>query len=284
MKKKPNLLLKNNLLFPLNETEKRMLEIEKESTKETSEVVINGLYIMAVSYLESMIREILTYYLKHYPKKIPGNKVKIDKNKVGKYEDFDFLEKIISDHLKMMSFKDLGRSFFKILDIKKPHKIIKEIVEIKDMRNSLVHNNLTVDYKMKIAKNGKNIGKKKLNSCIRTYMDFIDVIRGEINKKYSAFTRINLFKKLWDYTFKTPLCANIEDYWVLDKKKDIIFAIKHPSQEKSLSHSEKFLLDIWRGQLNNYKVEFLNMSSLGSHAQSCLYLFLKVSNDLFMYQ
>jgi hypothetical protein len=83
--------------------------------------------------------------------------------------------------------------------------------------------------------------------CLETYTNFIGIVSSEVDVKYSMFTRIKVFKGLWSYTFETPLCKKIEDYWQLDEENDLIVAIKHPIQEDSLSHSEKFLLDIWRG-------------------------------------
>ncbi|MDA8222486.1 hypothetical protein [Desulfosporosinus sp.] len=281
MEKDPILLLKSSLLLPLNETQKRLEEIRVEVNKTDNEIVNNGLFLMAVAFLESMIREMLIYCLKYYPEKIPGHEIKVDTKKLSGYEGFHFLEKLISDYLELMPFKDLGKLFFQALGIKKPSpEVMDSIIKIKDIRNSLVHNNLQFDYKHKRSVNRTN---ENLMFCLDTYSDFINTISNQIEIKYSKFTRIEIFKELWRYTFRTPLCKKIEDYWLLDEEKDLIVAIKNSKQEGSLSSSEKFLLDIWRGQFNNHNVHFLNMSSLGTHAQKSLYLFLKVSNDIFMY-
>jgi hypothetical protein len=69
--------------------------------------------------------------------------MRIDTNKLNSYKGFHFLEKLISDYLETMSFKDLGKLFFQALGIKKPSpEIMGNIIKIKDMRNSLVHENL----------------------------------------------------------------------------------------------------------------------------------------------
>lgn len=283
--KEPILLLKDNLLMPLRCTRKRIDEVREQVAKTNNNLLVSSLFIMVVSFFESMLRETLIYYLSFCPNKLPEKEIKISQNTLFRNEDYYILEHVISDYINLKSFKDLGNLFFNVLEIKRPTKrMIDVIVEIKDKRNNLIHNNLRIDYKTKNVKLELNIYLRYLIFCLDTYNDFLDYIYTEINNKYNKYTKINLLKDILLIHLCVYLCAHFDDYWLLDIEKDQIVALKHPKQEYGLSHSEKFMLDIWRSQFTNYKVEFLNMSSLGYHAQSCLYLFLKISNNLFMYQ
>lgn len=280
---KPILLLRTNLLMPLRYTKEKFNEIRKQIAKTNSGVINNGLFIMAVSFLESMLRETLIYYLEFCPDKLPEKEIKISRDMLIQNGEFNIFYKAISDYIEKMSFKDLCDSFFSTMQIKRPTKeMINSIVEIKDKRNGLIHDNFILNYKNKDIKL-EYIDFEFLTFSLDTYMEFLDYLDVKISEKYNQYTKVNLLKGLWHYTFETPLCANFEDYWLVDINKDEIIALKHPEQENGLSHSEKFMLEIWRSQFTNYKVEFLNMSSIDSHTQLCLYLFLKISNNLFLY-
>ena len=129
----------------------------------------------------------------------------------------------------------------------------------------------------------KYIASEYLTSYLEEYENYIDDLKLKISRKYGKFTRIKALNSLWHYTFRTPLCAKFEDYWHIDLQSDSIVGYKQPEYENSLSLSEKFMLDIWRSQLSDYKVNFINIASLDQHTQSCLYIFLKLSKDIFMY-
>ena len=57
--KKPVLIIKDNLLMPIQATERRISEINKEMASTGNPVILNGLFLMAVSYIESMQKEVL---------------------------------------------------------------------------------------------------------------------------------------------------------------------------------------------------------------------------------
>ena len=280
--KKPVLIVNDNLLMPIRATESRIGEIKKEMCSTSNPVILNGLFLMAVSYIESMQKEVLTYYLKYDPHKIPRKKtIEIDKNILAENEGFHLIESLVSEYIDKMPYWQFMKIFYEALKIKKPGNI-QAVEGIKKRRNELIHDNMQVDFKQKRVTH-IHLDSDYLAHSIDEYGKYLDSLKLEISKRYGKCTRINALNSLWHYTFRTPLCANFEDYWHIDMQSDSISGHKISKDESSLSHSEKFMLGIWRSQVAACKVDFINTASLGQHMQSCIYMFLKLSNDIFMY-
>jgi hypothetical protein len=280
--KKPTLIIRDNLLMPIVATEARVAEIEHEISLRPSPVVLNGLFLMLVSYVESMQKSVLTHYLKYQPEEIPVKKtMEIDKAVLVANEDFYLVEHLISEFLRGMSYPQFSEVFFKTLGIKKPRNESK-ISEIKKRRNEVIHKNLRMNFKHKRTLY-EQISPSYLSSSLDEYTVYLSSLKSSLSDKYAKCTKLNALRELWHYTFATPLCAVFEDFWHIDTDKDSIVGYKSARGEANLSHSETFMLGIWRSQVSGYKVDFLNMASLDEDTQYCLYTFLKLSNDIFMY-
>lgn len=280
--KKPVIIVKDNLLMPILAIEVRINEIKKEMSSASSPVILNGLFLMLVSYIESMQKEVLTYYLKYEPKRIPDKKtIEIDKNTLVENEDFHLIERLVSEYIDKMPYWRFTKIFYEVLKIKKPDNDIS-IKNIKKTRNKLIHDNLKVDFKQKRVSH-EYIGSDYLAYSLNEYVNYLDNLKTEISRKYGKCSRLNALRNLWHYTFRTPLCANFEAYWNIDIENDSILGYKISEHECSLSGSETFMLGIWRSQVSGYRVDFINMASLGPDMQSRLYMFLKLSNDIFLY-
>jgi len=283
--KKPVIILKDNLLMPIRATENRINEIKEEINSVSSPICLNGLFLMLVSYIESMQKEVLRYYLKYHPEKITDNKtIEIDKSILLDNEDFYLTESVVSEYIAKMPNWQLTKIFYKALKINKPNNDLNSSIEdIRKRRNELIHKNLTIDFKHKWEAEKKFIDIDYLNYSLNQYDNYLNYLKTEISKKYHKYTKINVLKNLWHYTFNTPLCANFEDYWHINFEKDSISAWKESKHETRLSSSETFMLGIWRSQVSGYKVDFVNMGNLDQNKQSKLYMFLKLSNDILLY-
>jgi hypothetical protein len=224
----------------------------------------------------------LTYYLKYLPEKIPVRKtLEIDKAVLVANEDFRFIEHLISEFVRGMYYPQFLDVFYKALGIKKPANE-SSIREIKERRNEIIHKNLRTDFKHKKVEH-EQVDSGYLAYSLNEYSMYLNSLKTDISSKYAKCTKLNALREMWHYTFETPLCANFEEFWYVDTDSDSILGYKDPRKAASLSHSEVFMLGIWRSQVSGYKVDFINMSSLGEHMQFCLYTFLKLSNDIFMY-
>jgi hypothetical protein len=133
--KKPVIIVKDNLLMPILATEVRINEIQKEMSSASSPVILNGLFLMLVSYIESMQKEVLTYYLKYEPERIPDKKtIEIDKNTLVENEDFHLIERLVSEYIDKMSYWRFTKIFYEVLKIKKPDNDLSiESIKKKEM-------------------------------------------------------------------------------------------------------------------------------------------------------
>lgn len=267
--------------MPIHATRMRINEIKNELKQSTSEVVLNGLFLMLVSYIESMQKEILVHFLKYRPEQLPNKQLEFDKSILIGAESFDFLGEILSDQIDKMPNWGLDKLFYEGLKIKKPRNEAT-IREIKKRRNNLIHKNLKVYFKETMIRNDF-IDYSYMVTCLTEYDGYLAELESAVSKSFEKCTKLNALENLWHYTFQTPLCANFSEYWYVDEKNDSLLGCKHPKCESDLSSSEIFMLEIWRTQVSGGKVNFPNMSSLGERTQNCLYLFLKLSNDIFLY-
>lgn len=278
---KPVIILKEYLIMPILATETRIDEIRNEIDQNTTRVGLNGLFLMLVSYIESMQKEVIKYYLKYHPEKILDKTIDIDKSALIASEDFGIMEHIIADYIEKMPYWRLSKLFFDILKINKPQNE-NEINKIKKRRNELIHRNLIVDFKRNEIQQD-SIKNDYISNCLNEYNKYLIELKIGISTSFIECTKLMALENLWHYTFKTPLCSNFSDYWHLNIENDSLSGCKYPKKENGLSSSEKFMLEIWRSQVCGCKVDFLNMASLGKHLQNCLYMFLKLSNDIFLY-
>ena len=218
---------------------------------------------MLVSYIESMQKEILKYFLKYRPDKIPDKTIKLNTDSLTAYENFHFIEDILEEYLDKIQHWQLSEYFYETLNIEPPTNESK-IKAIKFKRNHIIHHNTRINYKHKEI-DSDSVDSEYILNCAFEYEEYLSHLKSEIITQYASCTKINALKIL------------------VDEKNDLIVGCKFPTMGDSLSSSEKFLLDIWRSQVCNRDVKFLNMASLDLDSQNCLYMFLKLSNDIFMY-
>lgn len=282
---KPALIVCNSLLMPLRAVEGKLGDIKKEMASISNDcgpAIMDGLFLTAVSYVESMQKETLKYFLRYNPQKIPRkDPIEIDKKMLAEQEDFRLAEHVISVYVDNMQSRQINETFYKALGIRKPSNSLA-IDKIRTRRNELIHNNMHVYFKQKRVVHD-HISYDYLSRSINEYDKYLADLKDQISAKYRTCTRINALKSLWHYTFATPLCAVFENFWDIDLENDSITGWKTTRYDKNLSHSETFMLGIWRSQVSRCEVDFLNMVSLDEHMQSCLYIFLKLSNDIFLY-
>lgn len=104
--------------MPIQATELRIFEIKNELEKGVSNVILNGLFLMLVSYLESMQKEIISYYLKYQPEKILINPIKLDRDILLENEDFYLLESILKTHIEKSHIGNCQKYFMMLSELK----------------------------------------------------------------------------------------------------------------------------------------------------------------------
>lgn len=255
---KPILLIKSKLISPLQKAEKRLSEIIEEDFINSSEIINEGLFVLAVSTFENALTDTLRILFTHFPNKLSLTERRIKKEDLIKGIDLDsIIDKYVSDiayeniEIVIDQFCD-----FTGIDKRVISDVDKEIInEIKATRNILIHNNLIVndDYINKAGekKRGKKRGDK-LKIDNKYLSDSVGILNKTIKKllknieiKYSDYTKLRALESLFKYIFETPI-MQFEHEFKVDKKSDRVLHHKaETSRKDNLSGSETIFFNLW---------------------------------------
>lgn len=257
--KKPILLLKNELIKPINQALERIENIQCRKCMDEDEIVLEGLFILTVSSFENSLIDTLKIILLKIPEKLNIKNETISKKVLI---DEAPLRQVVEDVVNLLSYKNLEEIlnyFLKTIGIGEnliSSEHINSMQEIKATRNLLIHNNLiensfykeTAGLHKRNPEGGTNklpINQNYLYNSILTLKSVLDQFKFEMLNKYSNYTRINAVKKLFNYIFQTPV-MKFENEFETNLENDCIGSLKsQTSRNKSLSSSEKFYYDLW---------------------------------------
>jgi hypothetical protein len=109
----------------------------------------------------------------------------------------------------------------------------------------------------------------------------IAALRGRINNKYAAYTRLRAVRELWSYLFSSPIMP-IDDFWNFDNAKDEVRSIKVSPLEGQLSSSEKMFLGVLREHFNPFHTaeHSIRMRLLDHEHQRRMLWLLQILPDL----
>jgi hypothetical protein len=165
--------------MPIFAVKSKIEEIEDEKRLTSSHVVLNGLFLMTVAYVEAMHKHMLAYYLKYNPEKTPGKKaIEID-NILLANEDFRFLENVFYKHIEKMPYGQIVKTLYCVLNIHKPENI-HAVEIIQNRRNKLIHDNLRIDFKRKSAGDKNHVDAKYLDSALNENRKYLISLEEEI--------------------------------------------------------------------------------------------------------
>jgi hypothetical protein len=291
----PNLMVVKRLIAPIDLSQKKLLGISSQLKEAKSEVVVHGLLVMAVSTMETMFGDVIEYFLRSFPQKLPSSEFKFDKESFfDNY--FTLLKKAIETHIIGLSYKSFEEFFRRALE----HLGIEwsdffdvlgnDIKEIKATRNLLLHNNLvTNDQYLETAGPAKReldrgiqlkVDSAYLQKTVSVLMSFEEELRNRLTEKYKEYTKITAAKRLWSYLFQSPVML-FDDFWNYSEALDRITSFKRVDFHDFLSSSETFLLSLWLVHFNGnakYMTRF-NMRYFDSKYQEKVFLFLSVASE-----
>lgn len=265
----PSLLTIYELIFPidiaLQSIENNIKELENDKLGDGA---IKGLFVLGLSNFEIFLSDILNRFLSFYPQKL----VQIKEDGKTKRENSDYcipknglfsgdiLNFFIKSKLDKLFYADIEKiltEFNKMLGIKISIEKAdyNKLIEIKETRNLLLHNDLIVnekylkktkDFKREI-KIGKrlNIHKEYSLASLLLIRNTIQKIEKELLKKYRKYTLLKMLDGLWKYTFEEHIVMN--DYFNLNFKKDIYDGPLKKGRYP-ISSSETLFLQIWIAQ------------------------------------
>lgn len=266
---KPILLLKNDLVKPINQAIKRLQEIRQRKMNNEDSIILEGLFVLAVSSFENSIIDTIRILLNRIPEKLDVKSESITKDQLI---DGSPLKQAIENKVNAVSFKNVKEiiNYFTRLtgidnDISNDENDF--LIEIKATRNLLIHNNLNINdiYKETAGpkirqgsgfENRLIIDQDYLFRSLITLISILTKFESNLQNKFSSFTRVRAIRKLFDYIFQTPV-MNFDDEFEIDNERDVISRLKPNSTRKeSLSSSERFYYDVWVAHSHGKKFEF----------------------------
>jgi len=265
----PRLLILKRLLDPSLQAQNTVEEIKnKLPTTESESIELKGVFVFLVSALETMLTDTHVYFLQAFPEAFDFKDAKFSKDEILACTlPADLIERQIEKNaitLAYGSFPDLLKAFTKSLGIAEPaldQATVDRVIEIKETRNILLHNKLVTN-RLYISRAGpfrrsEDEGRKLpltaeyVNSACESVSALIEDLQIRMRAKYSEYTRIAAFRRLWDFLFCSPL-LKFDDYWRLDEEKDQISSLKQSDREHHLSSSEQSFLAVWRMHFNGW--------------------------------
>jgi len=287
----PNLMVVKRLAYPIELSLNKLKEISSHVPDAKAEVIVHGLFVMAVASMEVMVADVLHYFLRSFPQKLPANEFKFDKDTF--FENyFTLLRKAVDAHINGLSYKSFEDFFNKPLE----HLSLDwpdfqqafgdDIKELKATRNLLLHNNLVMNEQYIDTAGVKKrervvVDKPYLQGALNVLLGFEEGLKVKLLEKYKEYTKINANKRLWSFLFTSPVMP-YDDFWKYDEKTDSIVAYKQGRYENNLSHSETLILSLWRAHFSRNGGEAMKgftMRQFDTRNQERVLFFLSVGSD-----
>lgn len=255
---RPNLLIVSNLTHSAEHTRAALSELASRTQKFGDDPVVNqGLFVLAVSYVESMLNDTLKYYLSVFPQKLNRQSLNATMEDLLSNQ-FDLVEAQIEKFLHSLAYKpihEIVTYFCQALSLDADaDRLVRPLREIKATRNILLHNRLVTN-SVYVEQAGEfrrtselrqklSVDAAYLSSSIATMAQFVDELIRLMREKYRTYTKAQAIKRLWAFTFDSPILP-FGDFWDVDKERDRIYSRENP-HENRLSYSEKAFLNVWR--------------------------------------
>ncbi|MFB9294976.1 hypothetical protein [Persicitalea jodogahamensis] len=266
--KKPILLLKRDLTKPILQALDRIEKIRQRKANNVDSIILEGLFVLAVSSFENSLNDTLRILLLNIPQKLDIKSENITKKDLIEGSP---LKQAVENRIVAISYKSLQEMlnlFVEITGINEStvaENEMNELLEIKATRNLLIHNNLVENsiYNQTSGPNRRSpvgierklvIDQDYLYQALSLLRDLLRRLECELSRKYIHYTKIRAIKALFNYVFQTPVMV-FENEFEVDITKDTIGLIKSSDRKKSLSSSERFYYDIWIAHSHGNKFE-----------------------------
>lgn len=293
MSKRPTLLLYKDLIMPLDKSKNSLKEmISKIEEGGSDKVLLESFVVFSISRFESMLANIMTYFLNKVPYKISSKEIKLLKEEVISDNPLSlFIEREINTVMygsvdKILSYFCSVLSINVDIDKNKMNRFY----EFKESRNLLIHNDSIVNtryldkcvnFKREIRPGIKlTFEEEYVVESISNMLDIITKIEIELSGKYSHYSEIRAFRELWNYVFSSPL-LKFDDYWHVDTESNEL-RMKEPKYKFNISSSEKMYLGMWYVHFNG-DANLLNGFNMHSITEkSKMYFLLETLGDLYL--
>ena len=237
-----------------------------------SEFALKGMFTLVITQFEILLLDLTSKILKFYPEKLAELSKKDNEPSDLSFNNLG-LEKYIDFKIHKLGYKNIEEILDKLLTLLNnkqevetdilDQQIIDRLIEIKETRNLLLHNNLVVNqFYLNNTKTIKRSEKKGellsinvdyLNDSIATIEQIIESIQKRLLKKFKKYTLIELLKRLWEFTFTNKDFVTINKFCKFNYAED---TIEGPFEiDERYSSSEKLYMEFWRAQKTSKKLE-----------------------------
>jgi hypothetical protein len=238
--------------------------------------VLKGLFTLAISQFETMLNDLLINILQFYPEKLqmikqPAQDERSQQLGVGQEQmlNGDMIRQVIESAVNRLAYSNLDNfleKFVKVFAIDGAVLGLKQhtdlLIEYKETRNLLLHNNLKVnEIYLKKTRGVKRanipgcklpVDREYVQGALKLISELVDNIIIQIRTKYGKFTVLPLLKKIFDFNFTSPI-IRFENFCHLNEATDIYDGpFNFPNGRSS---SENIYLEFWRAQRMGTPVE-----------------------------
>jgi hypothetical protein len=261
------MIILRELLEPSRRAQSFLEEVKEKLPGTASESIeLRGFFVLMVSAVETMLTDTYVYYLKSFPEAFDFKDARFGKDDILEANlALDLIEQQVEKNAISQayeSFPELLKTFTKTLGITTPvldPDLIDRIVEVKETRNLLLHNNLRVNRRY-IARAGRSrregnklsLGQEYVSEACDNLTSLNKELDARMSAKYASYTRLAALRRLWEYLFSSPIMP-FDDFWITDEEKDKVKALKVSRWEEHLSSSEHAFLAIWRAHFNGWR-------------------------------
>lgn len=264
--KLPILLTKTNLVKPIERALIRLESIRQRKAINEDKLILEGLFVLAVSSFEISIIDTIREILHKIPDKLDIKTETLSKEVIITGDTLHFAIENKINTISYKSIEEILKYFQKVTSIDEPiisNENVNRLKEVKATRNLLIHNDLVLNgfYKetagiyartpkpvinrLDRVTNRLEIDQEYLYQSIVILRDTLQILKTNLETKFNRFTYINAVKSLFQYIFDTPVMV-FENEFNLDIDNDKIISYKsRQSMIESLSSSETLFFNIW---------------------------------------
>lgn len=283
------------LLEPAVRTKDRLKAIEESvAGGGTGVLCLHGLFVLGVASFESMVQDMVEYYLRMVPHKLPKIERRLTK------EDLlggNMLKRVIQETVEKWSYGSLGEMVGRLsetLSIAGPDQgLLDDLTEIKETRNLLLHSDLVVNerYRQNAGEKARTPGcSGKLSVEGAYWADSLDLFRkaveeihGQVMDKYGKYRRAGVWRRLWERLFTSPV-MQFDDYWSVSEDGAKLEFKRRGENHSHLASSERMLLQVWMDNLwDGYLIEppeRIRLRSLDVKRKADVLFLLSVADEL----
>jgi hypothetical protein len=264
--KVPILLTKTNLVKPIERALIRLESIRQRKAINEDKLILEGLFVLAVSSFENSIIDTIREILHKIPDKLDINTETLSKEVIITGDTLYFAIENKISNISYKNIEEILKYFLKVTSLNETiisNENNNRLKEVKATRNLLIHNNLVlngfyketagiyartpkpVSNRLDRVTNRLEIDQEYLYQSIVILRDILQILRTNLETKYNSFTYINAVKSLFQYIFQTPVMI-FENEFTFDRDNDKILSYNsRQSKIESLSSSETLFFNIW---------------------------------------